>query len=268
MRRLPPIRGAVLALLAFAAGGAGHAAAEPGLLLTYDIYYTGITIMRLEARLNFAEKAQDEYAIALDGRTVGLIHRLKPLAFTATSEGVSDGKGLQPARYATTTEKRKKHKSLTVAFQPHGTPSIRFTPMDDAEEPAPPELLKDTIDPASAVLTLIRTLSDTASCAGKVQVFDGKRRYDVKFADLPLQMLQKTSYSIYSGEAKRCHASMMPLHGFKPGKRVLWEDTTIWFGQVLDGAPALPVRIDTQIKIGAVKLHLVSARWLDQRASQ
>lgn len=268
MRRFLPIRVALLALLAFAAGGASRAAAEPELVLAYDIYFSGITIMQLEARLNLVEGAQGRYAIAIEGRTVGLIDSVRPIAFLAMSEGISNGHGLQPARYATSTEKRSKRKGLTVAFLPHGAPVTRFTPPDDEEEPALPELLKDSIDPGSALLTLIRTLSDTASCTGTIQVFDGKRRYDVTLADLPHQMLQKSSYSIYSGEAQRCHATMVPLHGFKPGKRNMWDDTTIWFGHVLDGAPPLPVRIDAEINIGAVRLHLASARWLDQRASR
>ena len=268
MRRFPPIRAAVLGLLAFAASGAGRAAAEPDLLLAYDVYYSGITIMEVEAQVALADDARSAYAILIRGRTVGLAHTLKPVAFTAISEGVSNGHGLEPARYVTTTEKRSKHKGLTVAFLPHGAPMTRFTPPDDAEEPAPPELLKNVIDPASAMLTLIRTLSDTATCAGTLQVFDGKRRYDAELADLPGETLEKSSYSIYSGDARRCHLAIVPLHGFKPGKSTPWEDTTIWFGPVLDGAPPLPVRIDSQISIGPVRLHLVSARWLDQRASR
>jgi hypothetical protein len=36
----------------------------------------------------------------------------------------------------------------------------------------------------------------------------------------------------------------------------------------LSDAPMLPVRIDTQIGLGPVRLNLIAAHWLDQRASR
>ena len=268
MHRILPIRTAVLVLLAFAAGGAGQAVAEPDLVLGYDMYFSGITIMQLEARLDLAGGTQGEYTITVEGRTVGLVDTLKPIAFTAMSEGVANGYGLQPALYATTTEKRSKRKGLTVTFLPYGTPVTRFTPPDDEEEPAPPELLEDSLDPVSAFLSLMRSVSDTSSCTGTIQVFDGKRRYDVEVADLPHEVLQKSSYSIYGGETQRCRGTMIPRYGFGPGNPKMFDRTTIWFGHVLRDAPPVPVRIDAEIGIAAARLYLVSVRWLDQRANR
>ena len=54
------------------------------------------------------------------------------------------------------------------------------------------------------------------SCAGSLEIFDGKRRYDVTFADLPKQRLQQEAYA---GEAGVCRAESRPVFGFKPGKR-------------------------------------------------
>jgi hypothetical protein len=58
------------------------------------------------------------------------------------------------------------------------------------------------------------------------------------------------------------------LHGFKPGKRRPLDDTVIWLGRVLEGAPPLPVRVETEISLGAVRLELASARWADRQASR
>ncbi len=265
--RLLPLQIAALAPLLCAGAGIVPAYAESELLLDYDIRYGGISIMELTARLDLAEGKDPSYAISLQGRTVGLIDALKPIAFTATSEGVANGHGLQPALYSTTTHKHKKHKALSIAFAPDQTPVTHFTPADDAEEPAPPQMLEGSVDPASAILTLIRTVSETGSCSGTVEVFDGKKRYDVTFVDLPREMLQKTSYALYSGEAKRCRLDVRALHGFKPGKRTL-DGTTVWFGTVLDGVPPLPVRIETEISLGQVRLELTSVRWADQEANR
>ena len=44
------------------------------------------------------------------------------MAFTATAEGTAQDRGMQPAVYATTTQKRDKQKSLTITFQPDDVP--------------------------------------------------------------------------------------------------------------------------------------------------
>ena len=268
MRTVQLLRAISLALPLYAAIGAVRALAASDLVLDYDVVYSGMSVMKVEAQLDLAEAPDPGYAISLQGHTVGLFDTLKPLAFTANAQGLSGGTGLEPTYYATTTHKRGKHKALSIHFRPSGGPMARFTPADDAEEPAPPELLKNAIDPGSAILTLLSSFSRASACSGKVQVFDGKRRYDVAFTNLPREMIQKTSYSIYSGEARRCRLDMTPVFGFKPGKRALLDESTIWFGQVLDGAPPLPVRIDAKIELGSVRLHLASARWVDQQASR
>jgi hypothetical protein len=267
MRLRVGIRIAVLACLLCAAGASAQAA-QSDLLLAYDVRYGGVTIMKLQARLDLATGLDRSYAVALEGRTVGLLDRLKPIVFTATSEGVSSGNRLQPALYATTTVKRQKRKGVTIAFTPEAAPVTQFTPADDAEELPPPEVLEGSIDPASAFLTLVRSVADTAACAGTVEVFDGKRRYDVTFSTTAREILQKTSHSPYAGEAKRCQVKMRPVHGFKPGKRRPLDGTTLWFADVLNGAPPLPVRIETEISLGAVRLELTSARWAEQQASR
>ena len=260
------IRIAVLALMCAAAGPAE--AAQSDLMLAYDVRYGGVTVMKVEARLNLAAGSDRSYAVALEGRTVGLLNTVKPIIFTATSKGVSSKGGFQPALYATTTVKRDKRKGLSIAFTPNGTPVTQFIPADDAEELPPAALLEGIVDPASAFLGLVRSVAETAACSGTAGVFDGKRRYDVTFTSLPRETLQKTSHSPYAGEARRCRVKLRPLHGFKPGKRRPLDGTELWFADVLDGAPPLPVRIETEISLGAVRLELTSARWAEQQASR
>jgi hypothetical protein len=262
---LNPLRAAILAATLCAAATPTGAAAESDLLLTYDVRFSGVTIMQAEARLNLAEGVDERYEVGLKGRTVGLIDRLKPIAFTAASEGAASPAGLQPVLYSTSTAKRDKRKGLTVAFAPETVPVTQFTPPDDAEEPVPPELLEGTLDPASAMLALVRSVARTGSCAGSQAIFDGKRRYDVTFADLPKQRLE---HEAYAGEASLCRAQSRPVFGFKPGKRAPLDGTILWFGQVLEGAPPLPIQVETEISVGAVWMELTSARWVDRQASR
>jgi len=268
MRRVLSVGIAGLFFAAVATEGARSAVAEPNLVLGYSIEYGGIRIMELDARLDLAGSTQTDYSIRLDGHTVGFLGNLKPVAFTATAEGTAGDSGMQPAIYATTTQKRKKQKSLTITFQPNDAPVTSFTPPDDWEDPGPPELLKGSIDPGSAVVGLIRTLATTSSCRDTIRIFDGKHRYDLTFTDLPEERLNPSSHSMFSGLTHPCRANMVPRYGFKSGKGTPWDKSTVWFGRVLAGAPMLPVRIDTRIGLGPVRLNLISARWLDQRASR
>ena len=82
------MRNAGLALLVCVAARPAEAA-RSDLLLAYDVRYGGVTVMKVEARLDLAAGSDRSYAIALEGRTVGLLNSLKPIVFTATSNGVS-----------------------------------------------------------------------------------------------------------------------------------------------------------------------------------
>ena len=253
------MRAALLAALALAPSGAGGA--EQPLALTYLVHFGGATIMQIDARLALAEQGGSRYSVAVAGHTLGLLDRIKPLAFAAHSEGLAQDRGLQPARYTTRTDKRDKSKEVTIAFRPGGTPEARFTPApDDPIEPLPPELAKGILDPASALVAVLQKVAETGSCAGTVPVFDGKRRFDLDFSAGGSQGLKPSDYSIFSGPAQRCEVSLVPRHGFeedKPGK--LPQHATVWFGEVFPDAPPLPVRIDTQNQISAVRVHLVRA---------
>ena len=72
MRLRVGVRNAALALLLCAAGASAEAA-QSDLLLAYDVRYGGVTIMKLEARLDLAVGSDRSYAIAVEGRTVGLL---------------------------------------------------------------------------------------------------------------------------------------------------------------------------------------------------
>lgn len=240
------------------------AMAAPVIDLTYDVYLGGIAVMELHTEIALDADPAGAYSIAIAGHTVGLVDRLRPVIFTARSQGVSAGSGeLQPEHYETqTTKSSNKIKTVAISFAPGAAPVTRFTPLpDDPIEPTPPALLQGIVDPTSALVALVETLADTGSCEGTIAIFDGRRRYDIAFAERSRDKLAPSKLSMYSGPAKRCRARIVPRHGFDDGdRRAMPEDANVWFARVVPGAPLLPVRIDTDYSITALRIHLVAAR--------
>ncbi len=61
--------------------------------------------------------------------------------------------------------------SIHVAFDPPGD--------NDGREAVPPELITDSLDPVSAVLSLMTAVADGHRCPLNLPVFDGHRRFDL-----------------------------------------------------------------------------------------
>ena len=256
--------GVVLAALAAPSADADPAA---GMALDYRLYVGGLHALSLTTRLSGSSEA-DDYHMAVSARTDGLVARIIAASYVAEANGTTAGAVAMPARFrGTANDEDEGERSVTLTWS-DSVPTVVFDPAAEAPDtPLGDDLIAGTVDPTSAVLTLMQTLAANGSCEARIRVFDGKRRYDMVSRHGGDWLLKATDYNAYGGPASECVVAIERLAGFR--KRRLAQrypsEFSIYLGRVRDDLPPVPVRLHTSNLFGAIRVHLVA--WRDEPAA-
>lgn len=215
--------------------------------------------------LDVAVKLSDAtYRIDLKAHTTGVADFLFDWALIAEADGrLADG-GVRPDHYLSDVLQRGRKRDVTLRFASDGaiTAAIEPPPESDDREPVTPEQRRGAIDPASAVLAVLRALAAVDDCHWTVPVFDGRRRYDLELLDGGHETLTPGDHGRYGGEATRCDFRFKPIAGYqKTGSRRQGanEERTYrgWVAPALPGFPPIPVRIEANGVFGFIVVELL-----------
>lgn len=230
--------------------------------LSYEVWTGGLNSLRLEARL---ARSEDSYRVDFAARTKGLIGWLFPYSLTLKTSGLIEAAGLKPQRFHSASRERGKERKREIFYPKEGVPTVKVDGRirTRSRKAVPEPLILGSLDPASAFFSIIETFARTQRCDGVFQVFDGKRRYDLRVTELGRRTLRPSRYAMYSGSATVCQVAIVKRAGFR--KRA-WKvvgfpsNFEIWLAPLENGTPAIPVRLEWHNDLGALVAHLVAAR--------
>lgn len=235
----------------------------------YDVFAGGLHVLSsvLEIRLD-----EERYDARLDAELVGAPGWLVDWWAVVESGGQIDGDGLDPTLYSAERMRRGETQKTLLDFARDGEIDVTFDPeRSDSIGLVSPELLEESLDPLSGLISVINTVTGGGNCEATVPVFDGRRRYDLVFSDLGLDELRPSRQSGFAGEARRCRMNLEPVAGAfrddddddddfwsrKP-ENDRRRQLDIWLAEPIDGGPILPVRMVGRSSIGAIVIHLRS----------
>lgn len=247
--------------------GAGTQAAKK-YVYSYDVYAGGFHVV--EAQLSIDETAE-EYKIELAAHTRGFLGRLAPWQGIFATEGwkLSESE-YRPRTHTTTTTWRDEDEIKTYSYAKDG----RFLNFEIDEHDKPlqkkvpdKELTDKTTDVLSATLTAMQGVAAERRCAGRAEIFDGKRRFAQVFTHEDTEELTASRYNIYEGPSVVCTVEVEPLAGKWHEKPRGWMSIqeqgrergtmpTIWVGQVAPEATPVPVKIRVKTAYGTLFMHL------------
>ncbi len=246
---------------------ADEAPLKPAVGLDYKIFIGG-----LEALAASVTIASDpgRYDVEIKARTSGAIGRIFPWVIDIATKGNVAGDRLQPTVHAQTSNFQGKPRVVSLNYDGHGGFIDRTVLPDnheDQRDDVPPEQTRDTLDIVSAVLAGLRSVDRTGSCAGRVPVFDGRRRFDLIYSDDGHEKLEGSEAALYTGDALRCAVKVEPVAGFwKKNQRKFWtrkidgEDQVVpievYIARVGSAAVEAPVRIESTSPFGPLVLNL------------
>jgi hypothetical protein len=246
---------AALAALAVDARGADD------VTLHYDVYYLALPVISVDVA---SRLEQARYRTTVSVRTAGILRVFAPWDSRATAEGTIDGSTVRPGFYRVQSEFRRRRQSIDLEYGSAGSVqgAVTGTLTDGERDDVPDPLRRDTVDPITASAMVAQRVVATGSCAGTVHVFDGLRRYDLRYDDLGPSELPPSSRDTYRGLARHCRASVDSISGFlrsgdRAGERATELET--WLAPPVPGAPVAAVRVDLMGTGGSLHAHLTRA---------
>lgn len=266
--RKPCARLTLLALATLATGPV--AAAE--MALTYSLHVGGVHVLDADARLGLGP---DGYQAGMVMQTDGFLGQVAAWKTDIRAQGRWAGPLPRPHRFTAHGSWRDEPRLTTVDYTQDGLPTLTLAdPVPEKErEPVPEDLRRDTVDPVSAVVAVLDRVAKQGDCDLTVPVYDGRQRYDLVFATAGETVLEASDLSIHAGRALSCTVRYKPLAGRWKQARpqrdrdrdregAARKDTPVmlYIAPVADGGPPVPVRLEMDSPLGAVKLHLTGMR--------
>ncbi|HXV22936.1 MAG TPA: DUF3108 domain-containing protein [Alphaproteobacteria bacterium] len=250
--------GALALCAAFLVSGGQAATSSHALALAYQVLLGPLPVMTVTADLALPAAASPEgsYRADIVGRAGGYAGQVYDWSFTARSEGLAQGRALSPRRFSGENLSALDRRPVQIAYAADGTPAPRFDPprAEDADLRPRPTQAKGTLDPASAIVALVRTIATTGSCAAALPVYDGRRRFDLISRAGGEELVEPLPRSLYGGPAQRCE---LQLNQLDAGRERLPSQGTAWIAEI--AGARVPVRLELTTALGIITVDLVQA---------
>jgi hypothetical protein len=259
---------AALALSGAAAGAANISAPVPA--RGFDspperllVQYSGSVLFIRAADIGISAEYPNNgttYAATATFQSAGLLRWFDDTDIQAGVSGYVNSGGLQPWRYSHFNHASGTGRTVGIDF-PDGVAMPDIDPPFGSmgEPPATDEERDGALDPITTILGLMLGMPDPANgvCEGRLPVFDGKARYDLRLVNAGMDSIRTRAWR---GEALLCQAYMEPISGYDEGKRPTASDThrpvSIWLAEI-DGVH-VPVRFQTGTRIGNITISAVN----------
>jgi hypothetical protein len=256
-----------LFLILFMACCSSAAQADP-VILHYGVYGGGFQVLDAIIATDINTKT---YKIGMNAKPFGVLGHLLPWAGDHNTTGIVENGKLIPVEHNKLSNWRddKDHVIMSykdgVLVKMHKTGKVDGKQVDQ-DMPLDPEWHKDTTDTLSAVAQMLEDATTKNTCNFYQEVYDGRRRFALKFTDEGDVDLPKSDLNVYAGTARKCQIEMVPLKGFdkktkgyyriQEDSRAKGELPQAYLARAWKGGPVVAVRIDLRTKLGAVIVHL------------
>ncbi|MCP2669514.1 DUF3108 domain-containing protein [Maricaulaceae bacterium EIL42A08] len=247
--------------LSSAAAGDDHGAApsaSDGFGQLYVEYVGSVLFLNVADITINARIGESDYSAAASFTTAGLAAWFDDTDIEATTIGYVNGNGLEPWRYQHTNFASNKGRVVGIDFEEGlAVPDVNPPFGSMGEPPASDEDRQGALDPITVLLNVAMAMNfetEGETCNGRMPIFDGKSRYDLRFVNVGMDDVRTRAYR---GEAIRCQAFVEPISGYDPGDRPtdneIARPVTMWLAPI-DGAH-VPVRFRANTAIGNISIQ-------------
>jgi Protein of unknown function (DUF3108) len=208
------IAAVLLAGLALAAPARAEAPAKDATLAVgYTIEFWSISFGHTEYQGKFAP---DSYDAKMHFETSGVVSLFWNSTIDATVNGAIAPHAITPALYDSySQDHNSKKQRVKVTFEKDVGTTFADPPYNMTKYPVSDEQKKGAIDPMSAISSIFAGVKADAKnpCGTGVQVFDGRRRYDVTFSYIKDEAVKVPG--VWSGTAHNCQIHYNQIAGYK-----------------------------------------------------
>jgi hypothetical protein len=263
------LRRVLFAAIAAGLFAAPAAAADAGnaLGVGYTIAFWGIPF----GQTHYDGKVTPQsYTAKMHFETSGVVSLFWKSKIDATVNGRIGERTIAPAVYDSYSQDRDKPvQRVKVTFDKSVPETLAQPPYNTTKYPVTDEQKKGALDPMSAITAILSGVraTDKNPCGTGVQVFDGRRRYDVSFTYKKDEHV-KLDNRLFDGTAHLCQIHYTQIAGYKQkivkeGKKL--PDMFVYFADV--PAPETPnghyivaVKLWASLPLGSVTATLSDLR--------
>ena len=233
------------------------------IMANYTFYFGGFSILQAETTIELRRKS---YKVVSKSKTDGILNVFFEWSGQATSKGNFLKWRSVPSLHQNVGKRAGNVRKTVLSYESNGEiVSSDIQPPPDLSEvfPVPSGLLKETIDPLTAIVQINRRLEHGMGCNATFPVFDGRRRYDLTLADRGELTLKQTPFSVFKGKALVCAINTNMLGGHKREKSKYTTtsgEKLVYVGRPLKDGPILPVALMVETAFGTLTGHLVSIK--------
>ncbi|HEY8950760.1 MAG TPA: DUF3108 domain-containing protein [Rhizomicrobium sp.] len=185
----------------------------------------------------------ESYSAKMHFETSGVVSLFWKSKIDATVNGKIAPRSITPVVYDSYSQDRDKPvQRVKVSFDGAMPETLAEPPYNTTKYPVTDEQKKNTLDPMSALTAILSGVRVTSNdpCGTGVQVFDGRRRYDVTFTYKRDEHVE-LSNGMFNGTAHLCQIHYNQIAGYKQkivkeGKKL--PDMFVYFADV--PAPGTP----------------------------
>jgi hypothetical protein len=226
-------------------------------------YSGSILIFKVGEITLAAQFSDNHYSADTHLQAAGLAALFTDFDIRAQVSGSVETAGPRPSTYSHVERTGSKVRAVDVSFEDNVAASSAEPPFGSMGVPAASrDQRRGVIDPMSAVFLLSsNTAPDQPVCSGRIPVFDGKARYDLRLEHSGREQIRTAAWR---GEAIICQVWYEPIAGYDPedypSAEELTHPLTIWLAPFDAGRLHIPVRIHTRAGFGGVTIE---ARQID-----
>lgn len=236
---------------------------ETNVQAQYAIYGGGMHLIDADLGIQLSKQ---RYDAKLTAETRGTIGALFPWSNDVRSRGNIRAREMQPMEHISANSWLGTPRSVTLLYDGKGgfrSKKALPPPASENREEVTPELTNQTMDVMSAALTLLQRVAQGESCNQTIAVYDGRRRFNLKFYEVQFEKLPDNRYGLYHGGARRCDMTIERVAGFWKKYQTEWTEDgdakmqlSFWLAAITAGGPEIPVRARTYGDFGTVFVHL------------
>ncbi len=192
------------------------------------------------------------YGVTSKVKTDGVFNTLYPFKANYATTGKIKKEKFETATYHYDSQSRFNKRSKELVYDDNGRPLYRLSTKNGKQKKSGVDTTidsTDTTDLQTIFAKLAKQYNDVRFCDARMQVFDGKKRFDVIFKDEGKEELPSQEGLAYSGTAAKCSIYIDKL-GDK-GDDLLWEltsDRPIYFWMMEDENSRKPFIVKIMIE--------------------
>ena len=203
-----------------------------------------------------AAVGEDAYAIRYKMEQKGVARWFSDGQAEARGSGTFAGREIDGSYYYNHDYEAEDDQQRVELYRPTGERRLRLwtAPEYWFYEPVPEDMAWRATDPMGALITLGFPAADPGKspCARTAKVYDGRKRFDLRFEPAGTARLKRGGKGRYQGEAHRCKLTLTKVAGYRPKDRGEDEgDLYVYLAPVPEKARSatfayVPVRVEAK----------------------